>query len=81
MHRGQLAFSLLSILSVLYTSTLQHPLDTLPLATQLVSMGLDVGSYPPIPSGLSLEQVHIYIRHSELLRTLPVHVHLYSLSC
>ena len=28
-------------------------------------MGLDVDSYPPGPSDLSLEQVHIYIRHGE----------------
>ena len=78
MQPGTLAITLLSILSVSYTLTLQHPLDTLPLATQPVSMGLDVNSYPPTPSGLSLEQVHVYIRHGE---PLLVHLLLYPLSC
>ena len=73
MHRGHVAFALFSILSTSYTFTLQHPLDTPPLATQPVYMGLDVDSYPPTPSGLSLEQVHIYIRHGQ---PLPVHFHL-----
>jgi len=75
MHRGHLTFAWLSILSVSYTLTLQLPLD--PLATLSVSMGLDVDSYPPTPSRLSLEQVHVYIRHGQ---PLPVHMHLYPLS-
>jgi hypothetical protein len=79
MHRGHLASTLLSILSVSYTLTLQLPTDTLDtLDTFPLAMGLDVDSYPPTPSGLSLEQVHVYIRHGE---PLPVHVHLYPLSC
>jgi len=74
MHRGHLTFALLSIISVSYTLTFQLPLD---LATLSVSMGLDVDSYPPTPSGLSLEQAHIYIRHGQ---PLPVYMHLYPLS-
>lgn len=74
MRRGHPAFTLLSILSVSYALTLQLPLDPPPLATLPVSMGLDIDSYPPTPSNLSLEQVHVYIRHGE---PLPVHVHLY----
>lgn len=65
MNRGFLAITLLSVFSVSYTLTLQDPLDTLILASQPVSMGLDIDSYPPTPSGLSLEQVHVYIRHGE----------------
>jgi len=75
MHRVYLAVTLLSILSVSYSLAFQHP----PLFdTQPVSMGLDVDSYPPSPGGLSLEQVHIYIRHGE---PLPVPLLLYPLSC
>lgn len=68
MHRGHFAFTLLSTLSVSYallTLTLHDLPDTRPLATLPVSMGLDIDSYPPTPSGLSLEQVHVYIRHGE----------------
>ena len=74
MHHVYLAVTLLSILSVPSTLAFQHPS---PLDTQLVSMGLDVDSYPPSPRGLSLEQVHIYIRHGE---PLPVPLHLYPLA-
>ena len=77
MHRPYLAVILLSVLSVSYTLTPQQPFDALFLATQAVSMGLDVDSYPPSPSGLSLEQVHIYIRHGE---PIPVLLYLYPLS-